>query len=190
MEEREPLLPPPPPDEAAARRLRAGEVPVELRILQDGTVSVLGRILVEAPPERVWHAVTDYANLQRTLPKLTESRVLSREGPAIEIEQSGRSGILFLELTVRFRLRVDEEPPHSVLFRQLEGDFSRYGGRWDMEGTENGAATILTYSALVRPKFFAPPFLVAFVQRQDLPDILRAHRRTAELDPEPQAEKR
>lgn len=154
-----------------------------MELLPDGILSVRGRILVRAPRRRVWQAVTDYPNLHRTLPKVKESRLLSREGSSAVLEQTGRTGILFVELTVRFRLRVEEEPPRSVLFRQEEGDFSIYRGRWDMDEREGG--TILSYSALLRPKFFAPPFLVAFVQRQDLPDILRAHRRTAEAAPEP-----
>jgi hypothetical protein len=45
---------------------------------------------------------------------------------------------------------------------------------------EGRLCTILTYSAEIRPDFFAPSFLVAFVQRQDLPEILKAHKKRAE----------
>jgi len=183
MHDDAPIPPPPAPDTPTARRLLSGEVPVEMEILPDGTISVLGRILVRAARRRVWQALTDYPNLHRRLPKVRESRLLSREGATVVLEQTGRTGILFVEITVRFRLRVEENEPESVLFRQEEGDFSVYRGRWDLEEREEG--TLLSYSALLRPKFFAPPFLVAFVQRQDLPDILRAHRRTAETPPEP-----
>jgi hypothetical protein len=39
---------------------------------------------------------------------------------------------------------------------------------------------VLVYHAEIKPAFFAPPILVSFVQRQDLPGIFKAHKQRAE----------
>lgn len=160
--------------------LHRGAVRVELDYLEGDVVSASGAILIEAPPDRVWQAITDYDNLHRTLPKVVHSRVVERHGNDVLLEQRGKAGILIFEITVRFRLQLHEEPLKRVTFEQTEGDFSLYRGSWELEPVDEGRATILRYHAEMKPGFFAPPILVSFVQRQDLPEILKAHRRTAE----------
>ena len=165
---------------AEIRRLLQGEILIDLAFLPDDVIGAKGRIFIDAWLEAVWNSLTDYDNLSRTLPKVVASRVVARNGNEIILEQTGRTGIFFFEKTVNFRLKVTEKDPQRIEFQQESGDFSVYRGAWILEPAPKGNGTLLTYEAELKPDFFAPPILVSFVQRQDLPGILRAHKHRAE----------
>jgi len=67
-----------------------------------------------------------------------------------------------------------------ITFEQIDGDFLVYRGSWTLFPLSGRKGTILSYEAEIKPAFFAPPVLVSFVQRQDLPGILNAHKQRAE----------
>jgi carbon monoxide dehydrogenase subunit G len=161
-------------------RLRHGEILIDLSFLPDDIIGVNGKIFIAAPPEEVWKALTDYDNLSRTLPKVLASTLVERKGNEILLDQTGKTGIFFFEKTVSFQLRVREEYQKMISFEQVAGDFSVYRGEWVLETSETLKGTILSYHAEIKPLFFAPPILVSFVQWQDLPGILKAHKHTAE----------
>jgi ribosome-associated toxin RatA of RatAB toxin-antitoxin module len=161
-------------------RLALGEILVDLSFLADDVIGVKGKIFISASVELVWKALTDYDNLSRTLPKVLASRVVERKENEIILDQTGRTGIFFFEKTVNFRLRLLEEYLKKVSFEQVDGDFCVYRGEWVLETSDALNGTILSYHAEIKPLFFAPPILVSFVQWQDLPGILKAHKHTAE----------
>ncbi|UZJ37012.1 SRPBCC family protein [Prosthecochloris sp. SCSIO W1103] len=163
-------------------RLLSGDILIDLSYHQDDIVGVSGRIFIKAPPEKVWKALTDYDNLSNTLPKVVASRTIEKKNGAIILEQTGKTGILIFEKTVNFRLKIYEEYLHRVSFEQVSGDFHVYQGEWLLETHREYEGTILHYRAKIKPLFFAPPILVSFVQRQDLPGILSAHKKRAETN--------
>ena len=162
------------------RRLLKGEVLIDLFCLDNEVTGVSGEIFIAAPAAAVWSSLTNYDNLHKTLPKIIASRVVEKHGQEIVIDQTGRTGILIFERTVQFRLRVIEEYIRKIAFEQISGDFHIYHGEWRLETIPENEGTLLHYHAEIKPRFFAPPILVNFVQRQDLPGILMAHKRHAE----------
>ncbi|MCF8217063.1 MAG: SRPBCC family protein [Chlorobium sp.] len=168
------------PDQAETDRLIRGEIVIDLAFLPDDVTGIKAKIFVAAPPEAVWGALTDYDNLSRTLPKVVASSVTERSGSTVILDQIGKTGIFFFEKTVTFSLSVREERLKRILFEQISGDFERYRGSWQLFALPDHKGTILVYEAEIKPAFFAPALLVSFVQRQDLPGILKAHKRTAE----------
>lgn len=168
------------PDPAETIRLLKGEILIDLALLHGDVTAVSAKIFIAAPPTAVWRALTDYDNLSNTLPKVVASRLVERNGKTVILDQTGKTGIFFFEKTVTFRLQVEEEYLKRIRFEQLSGDFDRYRGSWSIEETPEHNGTILSYKAEIRPAFFAPAVLVSFVQRQDLPGIMKAHKRTAE----------
>ncbi|MBM3422283.1 MAG: SRPBCC family protein [Chlorobi bacterium] len=165
---------------AMLSRLLRGETVIDLEFLPDDTTGVSAKIFIDAPPEAVWAALTDYDNLSATLPKVVSSRAAERHGTTVLLDQTGKTGIFFFEKTVTFRLRVEEEYLRRIRFEQVSGDFETYRGTWAIEELPERNGTILLYEAEIKPAFFAPAVLVSFVQRQDLPGILKAHKRRAE----------
>ncbi|MBC8525116.1 MAG: SRPBCC family protein [Chlorobium phaeobacteroides] len=168
--------------EANRQKLRDGETLITIAYLENDIINASGAVFVAARPETIWAILTDYNHLSEKIPKVVESRLVEDNGDEKIIAQTGRSGIFFIEKSVAIVLSVKEFFPRSLSFEILEGEFSVYRGEWRFEPSEDGSATFLSWQALLKPRFFAPPFLVSFVQHQDLPTILRAIRELAEAD--------
>ena len=168
------------PDQTAS--LLRGEVLIDLAWLPDSVIGAKGVVFINAAPDVVWHMLTDYDHLQETMPKVTASCLVEENGHGKIIEQTGKSGIFIFEKSVRFTLKVDEQYPKHLHFEQIGGDFRVYEGDWFLDAVEGkeGSGTLLTYEAKIKPAFFAPPFLVSFVQSQDLPTILKGIRKFCE----------
>jgi hypothetical protein len=160
------------------KRLLQGELLIDIDWLGSDAIKAGGSIFVKAPVEVVWGMLTDYDHLQETMPKVVSSALIEDRSPIKIIEQTGKSGILIFERAVHFKLKVDEEYLQRLHFEQVEGDFKVYEGDWYLQPVEDTQAkgTIVTYTARMKPNFFAPPLLVSFVQSQDLPAILRSIR--------------
>ena len=159
-------------------RIMQGEIIIDLDWLPDGVIGASGCVFIEAEPPVVWRMLTDYDHLHETMPKVVSSRLLESNNQTKIIAQSGKSGIFIFEKTVNFTLKVEEVFPEHLYFSQIGGDFKVYEGEWRLEAVDgkNGHATLLTYEAEIKPDFFAPQFVVSFVQSQDLPTILKAIR--------------
>ena len=155
-----------------------GEIIIDLDWLPDGVIGASGSVFIEAEPPVVWRMLTDYDHLHETMPKVTSSRLLESNNQTKIIAQSGKSGIFIFEKTVNFTLKVEEVFPEHLYFSQIGGDFQVYEGEWRLEAvdSDSGTGTLLTYQAEIKPDFFAPQFVVSFVQSQDLPTILKAIR--------------
>jgi len=159
-------------------RIMQGEILIDLDWLPDGVIGASGNVFIESDPSIVWQMLTDYNHLSETMPKVVSSHLLEDNGQRKIIVQSGKSGIFIFEKTVHFTLKVEEVFPEHLWFSQIGGDFQVYEGEWRLEAVDgrNGPGTLLTYQAEIKPDFFAPQFLVSFVQSQDLPIILKAIR--------------
>ncbi|HHE32550.1 MAG TPA: cyclase [Chlorobaculum parvum] len=170
----------PTPEQLA--KLLQGEILIDLEWLPDGVIGANGSVFIEADPSVVWRMLTDYNHLDKTMPKVVASKLVEENNHTKIIEQSGRSGIFIFEMTVHFTLKVEEVYPERLYFSQVSGDFKVYEGEWRLEALDgnNGPGTLLTYQAEIKPDFFAPQFVVSFVQSQDLPAILKGVRRYCE----------
>lgn len=168
--------------EAERQKLRKGEVRVNVTFLEDGVIEASGAIFITASLETIWDILTDYNHLSEKVPKVVESRLIEDKGNEKIIDQTGKSGILFIEKSVHIVLKVTEHFPRALSFEMIEGDFQVYRGQWHFEPSENNEGIFVSWQARLKPDFFAPPFLVSFVQHQDLPTILRAIKKLAESD--------
>ena len=167
-------------NETELQQLQQGDIIFSLTYMPDDIVSVISKIHIDASPAKVWSSLTDYDNLSSYLPKVMASNVVERNGNEIILDQTGKTGIFIFERIVHFRLNIREEFPKQISFEQISGDFLVYRGKWVLETSHTISGTLLSYHAELKPLFFAPPILVSFVQRQDLPGILKAHKQRAE----------
>ncbi len=161
-------------------KLRNGEPLINIAFLEDDIIEASGAIFIATSPETIWNILADYNHLSEKIPKVTASRLIEDKGNEKIIDQTGKSGILFIEKSVRIVLKVTEDFPRTLSFEIIEGDFDVYKGKWNFEPSENNEGTYVSWQAKLKPDFFAPPFLVSFVQHQDLPTILRAIKQLAE----------
>ena len=113
---------------------------------------------VRASPQHVWNVLTDYESLPGFVPDLLSSKVLSREGNHVLLEQRSRTGFLFISQTVRLVLDVEEKPIGAIDIHLVSGDMRHYDAHWEiMPATEGGErGTRIRYTGTVAPLFFVP----------------------------------
>ena len=157
-----------------------GEPVVLLSDLHDGVTGVTGHIFIAASPKKVWEVLTDYSNHKNYIPKLIVSDLISDNGVDTVIFQTARSRIFIFQKTVNLTVKIHGEYLKHLYFQQITGDFKVYHGEWILEEYQHGQGTFITYKSEVKPDFFAPQFVVKYVQKHDFPAALLAMKRQAE----------
>jgi ribosome-associated toxin RatA of RatAB toxin-antitoxin module len=112
---------------------------------------------LSAAPELAWQTVTDYGALADFIPDLELSRVISRDGRRVRVEQKGTAALLLLKRTFEVHLDIEEEPFRTVTSRAVAGSFRRMVGRYELTPTPQG--TRFAYTGTIEPDFWVPAFL-------------------------------
>jgi hypothetical protein len=92
-----------PAAEVAVHATREGDVlRIEASAEFEGTVAL------------TWQVLTDYERLAEYVPNLQSSRIVSRAGDRVTVEQRGEARFLFLRYPVEVRLAIAEFPPGRI----------------------------------------------------------------------------
>ena len=110
-----------------------GLEPIEQQIerLPNATRRLAAQLRLPLEIEEVWAVLTDYDRLTSFIPNLISSRVVSREGLEVVLEQEGAQRFAGLRFTAKVTLELRERRPDGMLdFRMVSGDFRRFEGAW------------------------------------------------------------
>ncbi|KAK9292247.1 hypothetical protein L1049_020211 [Liquidambar formosana] len=146
-------------------------------LLENGGVHrcVVASITVKAPVREVWNVLTAYESLPEIVPNLAISKILSRENNKVRILQEGCKGLLYMVLHARVVLDLCEQLEQEISFKQVEGDFDSFHGKWILEQLGNHH-TLLKYT--VESKMHKDSFLSEAIMEEviyeDLPSNLCA----------------
>lgn len=133
-------------------------------VLVTEVAHVNGRYAVEfdvrlaAPPERLKHYLTDYANYASYFRSIRESRVLGRtRNGALRVHLRLHSCVLFFCRTATIVKDVTERPDGLITARiePALSDFREATEVWRI--VPDGGQTRLQYQAALVPKFYVPP---------------------------------
>ena len=127
---------------------------------------VSSQTVVAAEPAVAWRVLSDYDHLADFVPAMRSSRVISKPGRPLVIEQSGEAGVLLFRFTIDVVLDIDEQPPHRLGFSARSGNMRQMRGEWRIE--PEGAGIRLHYTAELEPAFWVPPLLGAALLRRDI----------------------
>jgi carbon monoxide dehydrogenase subunit G len=120
-------------------------------------VAVYAEVEMDVDPAVAWAVLTDYDHLAQFIPDMSVSRVLSRTGNTVLVEQKGEFGILFFRQSVELRLEIVETPKSTVAAHAVGGSFREMSGRYDLAAADGRVR--LTYAGRFVPSFSLPPFL-------------------------------
>ena len=134
----------------------AQDVSIETR-RRGEALEIEGRVLLVAPIAVAWAVLTDYERLPSFIPGMLASRVVSRDGDTLVLEQAGEFGALLFSMPVEARLAVVETRYRSIASRGLSGSFRSMQGRYDLR--EVGGAIEFRYSGTIVPDTWLPAFL-------------------------------
>jgi carbon monoxide dehydrogenase subunit G len=154
--------------------------PAGLRAADDITVEALRRgdalevvckAVVDAPLELVWQTLTDYDRLAEFIPGMRRSRVVSRTGPVVVVEQLGNARFLFVSEPIEVTLSSTERPPYVIEAVLVRGNLKRLDGAYRIEPQGDGRM-LLTWTGVVEAMSM-PPLLGEMVMRTNIEDQFR-----------------
>lgn len=167
--------------DADAERLARGEVVLHFSEVQGSAYPVAtARVVVDAPPSRVWPIVADCERTGEVMPDVATAAVVAESEGASRCTVVVDLPFPLGDLTSVTRAVLDVRPGHhwQRSWRLVAGDFTVNDGYWRLEPTGDGR-TIATYHIDVRPTTPLPGWLVSFIQRAKLPEMMQRLRRAA-----------
>ena len=129
---------------------------------------------VEAAPDAVWRILTDYNHLADYLPNMKSTRVLSRNGDNVILEQLGTARFLFFSRKIRLLVQVSERAPDRIDIGLIEGDMKVYRARWELSPLAGATGTRVVYTATIVPKFDVPGIVGTTVVKNDIARMMAA----------------
>lgn len=144
--------------------------------------SVTRTIFINAPIERVFAVITDFAAYPQFLPDVTSARVLRTAGDTQDVQFS-----LKLMTTVQYTLRMQLDSPQGVAWHLVEGQFMRSNsGSWALRTVADGTEAI--YTVDIGLGMLVPKLITNALVEGNLPTTLAAFKARAEASaPKPAA---
>ena len=165
------------------RRLRAGEVLITTQKVPGRSVPrVKAKALIKAPPSEVWAIIEDCGRYKETMPRIVDSRELSRERGnvvcRVEYDMPFPLGDIWSETESMHT----EEPQrlYRRAWRLRRGDFIENTGSWTLEPYGATDVTLVTYEILSEPNVSLPAFVLKMAQQQTLPEVFSRLRKRLE----------
>ena len=147
----------------------------------DGYYRLAVTARIDAPPELVFRAITDYANLAALNPSIKESQVLATEDPQTHHVRSViRVCILvFCKHVVQVQrvVQLDNRTIEAVMLPQ-GSDFRSGIARWQLAA--DGTATEMSFTETFEPDFWVPPIIGPWLIRREL--VREATRTTTHIE--------
>lgn len=134
------------------------------------TINASARMHVEA--RIAWEVLSDYDRLAQFIPDMKSSRVVSRSGDRILVEQKGEIGFFFYRQPVDATLEVREQPQRRIVARRIDGNIRVLETRYELETSDAGVR--LDYSGRFIPDFYLPPLIGMPIMRRIVERRFRA----------------
>jgi hypothetical protein len=127
-------------------------------------LQIQAEIDTTADSKTAWAVLTDYDHWTQFIPDLLVSRVISRPGDPLQLEQRGRIPTM-PNFPVVMILQVEETPTKRIRFYRTAGNVQSFAGEWLIEGKPRKVR--LVYRAVVMPGFPMPPQVSMDIFRND-----------------------
>ncbi len=129
---------------------------------------------VMATPAAVWKILTNYERMPEFVPDLQTTRVVSRNGNEVIVEQLGTARFLFIRRDIRLVVRVTEQPGSIIDIALIAGDMKQYNCRWELIPIPETGGTRIIYSGRLVPGFYVPGIVAANMVRSDIERMMTA----------------
>lgn len=135
-------------------------------------------IVVNAPIEKVFDAVTDYDHYGEFIPEVSQISTSNRKGNEIDVHYQ-----IEMIKKIRYSIRMKEERPKKVSWTFIEGEVMRDNrGSWVLEPAGEGK-TQVTYNVELALGPLVPKSIVNKLAEQSLPKMLDGFKKHVESRP-------
>ena len=123
---------------------------------EGGAVIVTAHARVDADAATAWRVLTDYARYRDFVPGLRTSRVVSRNGAHVIVEQTGVAPLWLLDVPIDVTYDITESPPTALHSRALARDAGTLASDYTL--TPSDDHVVLDYRGVLttRPSLLAP----------------------------------
>lgn len=144
----------------------AAEPEVTVRVVRDGeTITVDAEMLVPVTPQEAWAVLADYEHFTDFVPNMQVSRIVSKAGEALRVEQKGRARYGLLSFAFESLREVELSPHEALKTRMIKGNMKRMETLTRLVA-EGGGTRILYHNEVV-PDFWLPPLIgPAFIRHE------------------------
>jgi hypothetical protein len=140
----------------------AGEARVQVEA-DAAFVRLVAEISADVDRDVAWRVLTDYNRWAEFVPDLLVSRIISRPGEPLRLEQRGRIPSL-PNLPLVMIIAVEESPPSVIRLQRIAGNVRNLVGEWQIQGK---SPVRLIYRAVVEPGIPVPPQMSVDIFRND-----------------------
>ena len=156
-------------------RLAAGEIIVSTRDVGAQLPEATVQAVVDAPPAAVWKIIDDCANYKRNMPRIAESKQLSRNGNVAICEVTVDMPMPLSNLTSVTEATATVGPPMwKRAWKFIRGTYKRNEGSWTLSAFDpEGKRTRVVYKVLAVPDMSVPNFMIRRAQEGAFPDLLK-----------------
>jgi hypothetical protein len=127
---------------------------------------------VEGGVARTWRVLTDYGRFAEFIPDLHSSRVVSRDGQQVVVEQKGEARVLFFSFPIDVRIAITEHPHERLVSHAVGGNFRELRSAYSLEAGQG--RVLLRYTGRMVPDFFVPPLIGTLALRHNVETSFRA----------------
>jgi len=126
------------------------------------------------PWPAIWATLTDYDKQREYMPRLTTSQLIRREGNQVWV--SFEMEVLWVDLAWVIKYEKDRRA-HRIHFA-LDHAYREVNtiddtqGSWELIPVEGSNATVVVYRLFVDTGYAVPDFVMSFLTRRDLPNVL------------------
>jgi len=132
-------------------------------------------IVINAPMERVFSVIAEYAKYPEFLPEVKSIRTSKRQGTDVDVHYE-----VEVLKRIRYTLRLREEPPNRISWTFVEGELMRDNrGQWMLETVGEGK-TRATYNIEMKLGPLVPKSIVNALVDSSLPKMLEAFKKRSE----------
>jgi carbon monoxide dehydrogenase subunit G len=144
-----------------------------VEITQNGDTYVANVVMEPAvPPKIAWDVLTDFGNMQKWVPNVRESKIVSNNGNQLTIEQKGTAKFGILSIPYTSVRTMQLEPEKSILSTQVQGSMRKLVSL--MRVSPNGTGTRLEYRLEMIPSTIAASVMSKDFLRGELTDQFTA----------------
>jgi ribosome-associated toxin RatA of RatAB toxin-antitoxin module len=157
-----------PPEQETLERLGNGEI-----LLLDASTDEAGgsarvQALVQAPVKAVWELIVSCEQTFIFVKGLKKCEILEDKGGKALIHQVVKTS--WIVPTQDFIFESLRDPYDGIRFQLVEGSLKAMEGRWQF--TEGPGGLLLDYEIRIRPGMPVPAFIVSYVIRKGMPDLI------------------
>ena len=167
---------------------RGAEEPgVAVTVLHEGdTLTVDALMHVPVAPQEVWAVLADFEHFADFVPNMQVSRIVSKPGEPLRIEQKGKSRYGLLSFSYESLREVELLPYETIKSRAIKGNMKKMETLTRLSAEGDG--TRISYHNEVVPEFWLPPLIGPEFIRHEVAEQFRAFiREMLRRNPAPQA---